>query len=577
MEILFLVPARAGSKRLMSKNLMPIAGIPLVARAVRLGRRALTALGSGGRLVCSTEDERIAQTAREWGAEIPFRRPAELARDETPSTAVVLHALAEMGEQWDAVVLLQPTSPLADVKDVLGAVELFQRTGDPVVSVCETDHPLAWAQWMNEAGRLTPVLALPRVDRRQQAEVAYRPNGAVYIARPDQIRRFEGFSGHSTRGYPMAREHSVDIDSVADLRLADAILATREVATVAIGPREVGPGHPCLVVAEAGVNHNGSLELAHRLVDAAADAGADAVKFQTYLTERVCAADAPKAPYQLERTGGGSQFEMLKRLELPYAWHGELKRHADERGILFLSTPDDIASARFLCEVGVPAIKVGSAELTNVPFLRELAELEKPLLLSTGMATMADVAHAIDAVQETRRVPMVLLHCVSSYPAPEEELNLRCIGSMRSAFGVPVGLSDHTTSDLGAIMGIAYEIAVLEKHLTLDRTLSGPDHRMSYDPGGFKDLVRLVRQADRMIGTGVKAITESERATVAVVRRTLTYAETLEQGHVLRGSDLLALRATGGGLAPAVATRLIGRALKRRVTSGSTVSEADLL
>ena len=576
MEFLFLVPARAGSKGLAEKNLRPIAGIPLVARAVRLGRRAISALGARARLVCSTEDERIATTAREWGAEIPFTRPAALARDETPSSAVVLHALGALGERWDAVVLLQPTSPLTEVEDVLGAIQLFRRTGDPVVSICETEHPVAWAMRMSEGGRLSPVVALPRVGRRQETETAYRPNGAVYVARPEQIRQFGGFLDDSTRGYRMPRERSVDIDSEGDLRLADAMLAAREVATVPIGPREIGPRKPCLVVAEAGVNHNGSLELAHRLVDAAADVGADAVKFQTYVTERVCATDAPKAAYQSETTGGGSQFEMLKRLELPYAWHGELKRHAAERGILFLSTPDDVESARFLCDIGVPAIKVGSGELTNLPFLRELAELGKPLLLSTGMATMADVAHAVDATQETHRVPIALLHCVSSYPAPEEELNLRCISSMRASFGVPVGLSDHTTSDAAAIIGMGYEMAILEKHLTLDRALPGPDHRMSYDPERFKELVRLVRQAGQMIGTGAKAVTPSEAATLGVVRRALTYAATFEQGHVLRTRDLVALRAKGGGLAPDVATRLVGRALKRRVMSGSAVSEADV-
>lgn len=345
---------------------------------------------------------------------------------------------------------------------------------------------------------------------------------------------------------------------------------------IEIAGRRIGAGNPCFVIAEAGVNHNGDRALAHALVDAAADAGADAVKFQTWVTEKICKPGAPKADYQIAQTGADDdQFTMLKSLELPYAWHAELKEHADRRAILFLSTPDEIDSARFLRDLGVAAIKVGSAELTNLPFLRALARLGKPMIVSTGMGTLAEVGEALAAIREVAAVPVSLLHCLSAYPAPEEEMNLRAIVTMREAFGVPVGLSDHTTSAMAATIAVALGGSIVEKHLTIDRHLPGPDHAASADPEEFRAFVLAIRQAERMLGTGVKQPAPSEMNTRATVRRTLLYGASLPALHVVGEDDLVALRCGIAGLQPSAMTQFIGKTIRRAVSEGSPVSPAD--
>jgi N-acetylneuraminate synthase/N,N'-diacetyllegionaminate synthase len=346
---------------------------------------------------------------------------------------------------------------------------------------------------------------------------------------------------------------------------------------VDLGGHAIGRGQRVFVIAEAGVNHNGDVRLAHALIDAAADAGADAVKFQTWITEKLCRPGAKKAKYQEASSGGQDQFSMLKSLELAFDSYPALKKHAEERGLVFLSTPDEIDSARFLCEQGVPALKIGSGEVTNLPYLAEVARLGKPVILSTGMATLAEVAHAVDTLRQARPIPIVLLHCVSAYPAPETDMNLRCIATLREAFQVPSGLSDHTTGSMAAVVAVGLGMAILEKHLTLDRSLPGPDHTASADLPQFTELVRSVRRAEAMLGTGVKAAAASEMNTREVVRRTLLYTHNLDAGHLLEPADFEALRCGIPGLSAESALGFYGRRLRHAVTGGNAVSESDLV
>lgn len=344
-----------------------------------------------------------------------------------------------------------------------------------------------------------------------------------------------------------------------------------------IAGRKIGGGAPCFVIAEAGVNHNGNLDDAHRLVDAAADTGSDAVKFQTWITEEICSRKADKADYQKLDNSEESQFDMLKRLELPFAWHAELKAHAEERGIMFLSTPDDLPSARFLCSLGVAAIKVGSAELTNLPHLVQLALFGRPLVLSTGMANTDQVAAALEAIWSANESCQVaLLHCVSIYPAPEEDMNLKCIETLRNRFGVPTGLSDHTVGSMAAVLAVGLGMSVYEKHLTLDRSKPGPDQAASTEPGEFAAIVAAIRKAERMLGTGIKGATAKEKSIAAAVQRVLVYAQDLHRGHVLSAQDLKPLRSGEPGLGPSEAARLIGKRLNTDVSAWSVVKEVDL-
>jgi len=344
------------------------------------------------------------------------------------------------------------------------------------------------------------------------------------------------------------------------------------VRPVEIAGHAIGPGQRCFVIAEAGVNHNGQVDLAKRLIDAAADAGADAVKFQTFIAERLVTHDAPKAQYQREATGGQeSQFEMLRRLELSKAMHKTLQAHCQERGILFLSTPFDESSADFLETLGVPAFKIPSGEVTNLPFLSHVARKRTPVILSTGMCTLADVEQAVQTIREASNRHLILLHCVSHYPADPAEANLRAIQTMQRIFKVPVGYSDHTLGVDVALAAVALGACVIEKHITLDRTLPGPDHRVSAEPDELAALVRGIRTVEASLGHGRKELAPSEHDVMAAARKSLVAARNIPRGSRLT-EEAIAIKRPGTGLPPAMRAHLVGRIAARDISAGTLLS-----
>jgi len=345
---------------------------------------------------------------------------------------------------------------------------------------------------------------------------------------------------------------------------------------VRIGDRGIGPGHPCFILAEAGVNHNGDVDLALKLVDAAADAGADAVKFQTFKADRLVSPEAAKAAYQVEATGGGeSQLEMLRGLELSQEAHWKILAHARERGILMLSTPFDAESADFLDRLGLPAFKIGSGEITNLPLLAHVAAKGKPLILSTGMAWLAEVAEAVRTVRDAGARDLVLLHCVSNYPAEPRDVNLRAMRTMADAFGVPVGYSDHTVGNEVALAAVALGACVIEKHFTLDRSLPGPDHKASVEPAELASLVRGIRVVEQALGHGRKEPTAAEADTARVARKSLVMARDVQAGTVLT-EDMVAIKRPGTGLPPAMLKDVVGRTLRQDVKAGTVIDLAML-
>ena len=329
-----------------------------------------------------------------------------------------------------------------------------------------------------------------------------------------------------------------------------------------IAGRKVGPDSPCFIIAEAGVNHNGDLDLAHHLVDLAAESGADAVKFQTFKTERVISKGAPKAGYQLETTGSNeSQFDMVKRLELPAEAFGQLMAYSQERNILFLSSPFDEESADLLAELDVAAFKVPSGEITNLPFLTHLARYGKPMIMSTGMANLGEVETAVHTIQQAGNQELVLLHCVSNYPAEPADVNLRAMLTMAKAFSLPVGYSDHTPGTEIALAAVALGACVIEKHFTSDNTLPGPDHRASLEPQELGALVRGIRTVESSLGHGRKEPAAREANTAAVARKSLVAARDISSGTILT-EDLIAIKRPGTGLPPAMRSYLVGRSAR---------------
>lgn len=327
----------------------------------------------------------------------------------------------------------------------------------------------------------------------------------------------------------------------------------------------IGGDARCFVIAEAGVNHGGSLDQALELVEAAASAGADAVKFQTFRADRLATQAARQAPYQTKNLGAdGSQREMLRALELDEAAHVALMQRCRERGILFLSSPFDEGSADLLARLGVAAFKTGSGELTNTPFLAHIARKGLPMIVSTGMADMTDVDRAVAAIVGAGSPPLALLHCVSDYPARPEHANLNAMATLGERFRVPVGFSDHTPGSAVAIAAVALGAVILEKHLTLDRNQSGPDHAASLEPDELAGLVGALRAAESALGSEEKRPWPHELLLAEAARKSLVAGRDIAAGETVTREDLVAKR-PGSGIAPHRIDELVGRRTLRAI------------
>ena len=305
------------------------------------------------------------------------------------------------------------------------------------------------------------------------------------------------------------------------------------------------------IIAEAGVNHNGSLELARRLVDAAVEAGVDAVKFQTWKTELIVTRAAKQAEYQIDNTGiVESQFDMLKKLELSYDSFRELKAYCDEKCITFMSTPDEVESAKFLSELQ-DIFKIGSGELTNLPYLRFIGKLGKSLIVSSGMATLGEIEGALDALTQagTPKEKITVLHATTDYPCPMDEVNLRAMQTIRNAFSVNVGYSDHTEGIEVPIAAVAMGASVIEKHFTLDRNMEGPDHKASLEPDELKAMVRSIRNIEQTFGDAIKRPSKSEVKNIAIVRKSIVAACDIKIGEPFTVNNMTTKR-PGSGICP---------------------------
>jgi N,N'-diacetyllegionaminate synthase len=345
---------------------------------------------------------------------------------------------------------------------------------------------------------------------------------------------------------------------------------------VKIGNKAIGPGNPTLVIAEAGVNHNGNEAIARQLIDVAAGAGADAVKFQTFKAELVATAYAPKAQYQIETTGEQeTQYEMLKKLELSRDAHVALMDHARQRGICFLSTPFDEQSADLLADLGVEAFKLSSGEITNLPFLAHVARKGRPVIMSTGMATLGEVETAVHEVRAAGNPHLVVLHCVTNYPARPADVNLKAMDTMARAFGVPVGYSDHTRGIEVALAAVALGACIVEKHFTLDRRLEGPDHKASLEPHELEALVKGIRIVEAALGDGRKEPCADEREILPVARRSVVVVRDLPNGSVLT-ADAVACKRPGTGMAPSMLPHILGRRTIRSISAGELLQWEDL-
>ncbi len=621
--ILAVILARAGSKGLPDKCLRTLRGRPIIAYtfAHAAAARHLTAA------VLTTDSDPAKALARESGIEV-IDRPAELAHDTATADAAARHAV----ESWerahartvDAVVLLYGNIPVRADGLIDRAVDHLAATrADSVRSVAPVtkQHP----DWIHRLDGDRMVQFRPNcIYRRQDLEPLYYHDGAVcavtraalFAATPGD---HQSFLGKDRRAIIQQPEDAVDIDGPVDLLTAEAVLrhadrpkehelpeSRRGVAPAsqspvapasqppvapassrcALGPsfrpvsppsvrianRPIGRGHPTFVIAEAGVNHDGSLEKAIQLVDIAAATGADAVKFQVFRAADLVSAATPTAAYQQTATGEHDQRAMLTRLELSDDAFRAIARHCQNRGIHFLATPFGVPEVARVAALGAPAVKVASTDLTNVPLLTAAAATGLPLIVSIGAATREEIAGTVSFLRDHAAAErLILLHCVSAYPAPLSALNLAAIHELAATFNVPAGFSDHSTSTHTGAWAVMAGACLIEKHFTHDRSAPGPDHAMSLSPAELADYIANVRSAQTALGNGELGLSPIEAEVRRAAGRSVTTARAVAAGTALT-ADLLILKRPGTGIAPADLPRLLGRRARRDIQSDTVLT-----
>ena len=327
-----------------------------------------------------------------------------------------------------------------------------------------------------------------------------------------------------------------------------------------------------LIIAEAGVNHNGSLERAKEMALAAKKAGADIVKYQTAVPEQVVSRFAEKADYQKQQTGSEeSQLEMIKKIHFGFEEHRQLKEYCDEIGIRYLSTPFDLDSIDFLATLDMPVWKIPSGEITNLPYLEKVAALKKPLILSTGMSMLSEIEDALAVLEENGCEDVTLLHCNTEYPTPMEDVNLLAMRELEEQFALPVGFSDHTLGIEADIAAAALGACVIEKHFTLDKTLEGPDHQASLEPDELEAMVRAIRNIEKALGTGEKHVTPSEAKNRPIARKSIVAKRAIKKGEVFTAENLTTKR-PGDGISPMCWYDVLGKEASRDFAEDEKIS-----
>lgn len=339
----------------------------------------------------------------------------------------------------------------------------------------------------------------------------------------------------------------------------------------------IGKNQPVFIIAEAGVNFNGDLGIAKRLIDEAATAGADAVKFQTFKAELLVTDSAPQADYQAKNIGKTeSQSAMLKRLELPRQWHAELMDYCRQKKIIFLSAPFSEDDADFLESINVPAFKIPSGEINNFPYLENLAKKGKPIILATGMSSLEEVKSALKIFDKAGNHNVVVLHCTSNYPASPRSLNLRAIPTLQTETGGLVGYSDHSVGYIADIAAAALGACVIEKHFTLDKNMEGPDHKASLNPKELRAMVKAVREAELMLGSSEKKITSEELSTRNVARKSVISKRKIARGAIISKDDLI-IKRPGNGIPPTRLNDVVGKKARINIAVDTLIMEEDLI
>ncbi len=591
MKVLGVILARAGSKGLPGKCMRDLCGQPVIAYAFEHALASERLLGR----VFSSDSGDAQALAVEFGVEV-VDRPAELATDTATVDDAVRHAVLGWEEAHggtvDAVAILYGNIPVRADGLIDRAIAHLEDSGaDSVRSVAPVtkQHP----DWIHRLeGDQMVQFRTNSIYRRQDLAPLFYHDGAVAVVTRDALFAaletpddHQAFLGVDRRAIIQGPEDTVDIDGPIDLAVAEGIFRSRDAGkandVVMIGERAVGAGQRTLVIAEAGVNHNGEVSSALRMVDVAADAGADAVKFQMFRASELTTPEAICAEYQ-KAGGAATQRELLTNLELDDAAFSQIRARCAQRGIMFLATPFGPGDVQRLVAIGVVAIKLASTDLVNVLLLDAAIETGLPLILSTGASTEGEIGAARRYLAKHGAVDRtIFLHCVSRYPAPIASLNLGAIATMRRALGVPIGLSDHTTWVQGGANAVGAGACVIEKHFTLGRGSGsrcggsqdgvGPDHAMSLIPSELSEYVEQIRLAERAMGDGSYGLQAIEQEVREIARKSVVAATNIPAGATIDAS-MLTLKRPGTGAAPSVLAEMIGKRATTDIASDTLLS-----
>lgn len=345
--------------------------------------------------------------------------------------------------------------------------------------------------------------------------------------------------------------------------------------TMKLGRFLIGEEYPVFIIAEIGVNHNGDIEIAKKLIDSAKEAGTNCVKFQTFFSDEMISTSAPLAEYQQSTSDVSNQYELVKKLELDKEAFMELKNYAENKGLFFLSTPFDMKSVDILDELGIEAFKISSGEINNKPLIEKIASCKKPIILSTGTSNLAEIKEATTWISKKGVTDLVLLQCTSSYPTKIEDCNLLTIPLLKNEFNVPIGFSDHTIDSLSAIVSIGLGARIIEKHITLDRNMDGPDHKLSLSPDELKIFVQNIRNAEKSLGTGKKVCLPCEEDVKKIARKSLVTIRSIKKGEKIHSEDI-GIKRPAGGIEPKFFEKIIGKKASRDLKLGEAINWNDI-
>lgn len=341
--------------------------------------------------------------------------------------------------------------------------------------------------------------------------------------------------------------------------------------TIKIGNKNIGENYPTFIIAEVGSNHNRDINQARKLIEIAAECEADAVKFQTYSAETLYSKKTTVPDYLNEKIEQKSVWQMIKDIELPREWQGELADYSRSHGLIFLSTPFDYKAINELEEINILAYKIASFEIVDLPFLKKIAQTKKPIILSTGMASLGDIEDALGTLREISNVGIALLHCAINYPPNIEDLNLKAIKTLIQAFQVPVGFSDHTMSTYLPSVCVALGASIIEKHYTISRSLKGPDHKFALEPNELKQMIKNIRETEVALGSPIKKMADSEKNLYKLARRSLIAKRNIPKGKIIERGDLI-IKRPGYGIAPKFLEIVIGKAAKKDIEEDDIIT-----